>query len=126
MLYNRLGATHANSGRAEQAMQYYFRALELQPTYARARYNLAVASISLGNHQEAAEYLLTALAQQESEYQGSDRDVGAMQDDRAGVSSESSSSKWVFVLMHSTRCSVGDSGQLLLDTRTPFARRRVQ
>jgi len=86
MLYNRLGATHANSGRAEQAMQYYFRALELQPSYARARYNLAVASISLGKHHEAAEYLLTALAQQESEHRGADYDVGAVPEDTAGVS----------------------------------------
>lgn len=85
MLYNRLGATHANSGRPEQAMQYYFKALELQPSYARARYNLAVSSISLGNHQEAAEYLLTALAQQENEHRGADFDTGA---DTSGVSRE--------------------------------------
>lgn len=36
-LYNRVGATMANSGRAEEALQYYYRALELNPVYIRAR-----------------------------------------------------------------------------------------
>lgn len=35
-LYNRLGATLANSGRSVDAIEYYFRALELQPDFARA------------------------------------------------------------------------------------------
>lgn len=89
MLYNRLGATHANSGRAKQAMQYYFRALELQPEYARARYNLAVASLSMGRTQEAAEHLLTALSQQENEHRGADYDAGAGAGDSGGVSRKS-------------------------------------
>jgi peroxin-5 len=37
LLYNRVGATMANSGRAEEAVQYYLRALELNPAYIRAR-----------------------------------------------------------------------------------------
>lgn len=36
-LYNRVGATLANSGSAEEALQYYYRALELNPAYIRAR-----------------------------------------------------------------------------------------
>jgi peroxin-5 len=35
-LFNRLGATMANSGKAESALDYYYRALELQPDFARA------------------------------------------------------------------------------------------
>ena len=38
MLYNRVGATLANNGAAEEALQYYYRALELNPMYIRARY----------------------------------------------------------------------------------------
>jgi len=37
MLYNRLGATLANGGRSEEALQYYEQALELNPGYVRAR-----------------------------------------------------------------------------------------
>lgn len=37
LLYNRVGATMANSGRAEEALDYYYRALELNPAYIRAR-----------------------------------------------------------------------------------------
>ena len=36
-LYNRVGATLANSGKAESALEYYDRALELNPVYIRAR-----------------------------------------------------------------------------------------
>lgn len=35
-LFNRLGATLANSGKAEEAIEYYYKALELQPDFARA------------------------------------------------------------------------------------------
>ena len=38
LLYNRVGATLANSGQPEAALQYYYRALELNPAYIRARY----------------------------------------------------------------------------------------
>lgn len=37
LLYNRIGATLANGGHAEEATYYYQRALELNPTYIRAR-----------------------------------------------------------------------------------------
>ncbi|KAF5393239.1 hypothetical protein D9757_000747 [Collybiopsis confluens] len=36
-LYNRVGATMANSGQAAEALQYYYRALDLNPAYIRAR-----------------------------------------------------------------------------------------
>jgi peroxin-5 len=37
LLYNRVGATLANSGRSGDALEYYYRALELNPAYIRAR-----------------------------------------------------------------------------------------
>jgi peroxin-5 len=36
-LYNRIGATMANGGDAGTALQYYYCALELNPSYIRAR-----------------------------------------------------------------------------------------
>jgi peroxin-5 len=47
LLYNRVGATMANSGHAEEALQYYYRALELNPAYIRARFNLGISCINL-------------------------------------------------------------------------------
>lgn len=67
-----MGATLANSGKSVDAIEYYFRALELQPDFARATFNLAIACINLGNHHEAAEHLLRSLAMQDN----SDADVG--------------------------------------------------
>lgn len=47
LLYNRVGATLANSGHPEEALQYYYRALELNPAYIRARFNLGISCINL-------------------------------------------------------------------------------
>ncbi|KAH6913796.1 peroxisomal targeting signal 1 receptor [Coprinopsis sp. MPI-PUGE-AT-0042] len=67
LLYNRVGATMANSGRAEEALQYYYRALELNPTYIRARFNLGISCINLRRYEEAAQHILDALLLQDSE-----------------------------------------------------------
>lgn len=48
-------------------MEAYFTALQINPNYIRARYNLAIASIQMGQYREAAEHLLGALAIQQSE-----------------------------------------------------------
>jgi peroxin-5 len=61
LLWNRLGATLANSGRSEDATQAYERALELRPNFVRARYNLGVSCINLGALPEAAGHLLGSL-----------------------------------------------------------------
>lgn len=37
----------ANNGNAEEALQYYYRALEMNPSYVRARFNLGISCISL-------------------------------------------------------------------------------
>ncbi|KAI6045957.1 hypothetical protein EDC04DRAFT_2631194 [Pisolithus marmoratus] len=67
LLYNRVGATMANSGRANEALQYYYRALELNPGYIRARYNLGISCINLRRYDEAATHILDALVLQDSE-----------------------------------------------------------
>ncbi|EKM54509.1 uncharacterized protein PHACADRAFT_258401 [Phanerochaete carnosa HHB-10118-sp] len=66
-LYNRVGATLANSGKPEEALAYYYRALELNPAYIRARFNLGISCINLRRHQEASEHILDALSLQEND-----------------------------------------------------------
>ena len=60
-LWNRLGATLANSGHPETAIDAYRRALDLRPTFTRATYNLGVSCLNIGCYHEAAEHLLAAL-----------------------------------------------------------------
>ncbi|KAI8825004.1 uncharacterized protein EV422DRAFT_241169 [Fimicolochytrium jonesii] len=66
LLWNKLGATLANSNDSERAMDAYFHALDINPSYVRARYNLAISCIQLQQYREAAEHLLGALAVQSS------------------------------------------------------------
>ncbi|EGV62307.1 Peroxisomal membrane signal receptor PTS1 [Yamadazyma tenuis] len=67
VLWNRLGASLANSNRSEEAVDAYFKALELKPTFVRARYNLGVSCINIGCYKEAAEHLLSGLAMHQVE-----------------------------------------------------------
>nr|XP_018910759.1 PREDICTED: peroxisomal targeting signal 1 receptor isoform X1 [Bemisia tabaci]XP_018910767.1 PREDICTED: peroxisomal targeting signal 1 receptor isoform X1 [Bemisia tabaci] len=60
-LWNRLGATLANSERSEEAVDAYHNALQLAPGFIRARYNLGITCIHLKAYKEAAEHLLQAL-----------------------------------------------------------------
>ncbi|KAI9884419.1 MAG: hypothetical protein M1823_003801 [Watsoniomyces obsoletus] len=62
LLWNRLGATLANSGRSEEAIAAYEEALRLRPNFVRARYNLGVSCINIGVLEAAAQHLLGALA----------------------------------------------------------------
>ncbi|KAF2009836.1 TPR-like protein [Aaosphaeria arxii CBS 175.79] len=62
LLWNRLGATLANSGRSEEAIDAYSRALSFRPNFVRARYNLGVSCINIGCFTEAAQHLLGALS----------------------------------------------------------------
>lgn len=62
LLWNRLGATLANSGRSEEAIEAYSRALEIRSNFVRARYNLGVSCINLGVLEQAAGHLLGALS----------------------------------------------------------------
>ncbi|KAL2269749.1 hypothetical protein VTJ83DRAFT_1933 [Remersonia thermophila] len=61
LLWNRLGATLANSGRSEEAIAAYEKALAIHPNFVRARYNLGISCINIGCHAEAAGHLLAAL-----------------------------------------------------------------
>ncbi|ROT35609.1 tetratricopeptide [Sodiomyces alkalinus F11] len=61
LLWNRLGATLANSGKSEEAIAAYEKALSIHPNFVRARYNLGVSCINIGCHNEAAAHFLAAL-----------------------------------------------------------------
>ncbi|CAG4988539.1 unnamed protein product [Parnassius apollo] len=63
-LWNRLGATLANSNRSEEAVNAYHEALNIEPGFIRARYNVGVTCMNLGVHKQAAEHFLVALNQQ--------------------------------------------------------------
>ncbi|WWC95110.1 hypothetical protein V866_001962 [Kwoniella sp. B9012] len=67
LLYNRLGATLANSGRSNEAIQYYHKALELHPNFVRALFNLAISYINLGQYPLSAQSALDALRLQHSD-----------------------------------------------------------
>jgi len=62
LLWNRLGATLANSGRSEEAIAAYEKALTIKPNFVRARYNLGVSCINIGVFPQAAQHLLGALS----------------------------------------------------------------
>jgi len=61
LLWNRLGATLANGGHSEEAVEAYYKALELSPGFIRARYNLAVSCINLGVHRSTTNFGLNSL-----------------------------------------------------------------
>ncbi|KAI9662133.1 MAG: Peroxisomal membrane signal receptor PTS1 [Alyxoria varia] len=61
LLWNRLGATLANSGRSEEAIGAYEEALRLNSNFVRARYNLGVSCINMQCYEAAAQHLLGAL-----------------------------------------------------------------
>ncbi|CAI9740986.1 peroxisomal targeting signal 1 receptor-like isoform X2 [Octopus vulgaris] len=63
-LWNKLGASLANSNKSEQAVEAYHQALQLSPGFIRSRYNLGIACINLGVHQSAIEHFLVALNMQ--------------------------------------------------------------
>eukprot|EP00116_Pleurobrachia_bachei_P003066 sb/3463328/ len=64
MLWNRLGASLANSDRSSESVGAYRRALTLSPGYVRARYNLAIACLNLNSYRESIEHFLICLQQQ--------------------------------------------------------------
>ncbi|KAF5370608.1 hypothetical protein D9758_001919 [Tetrapyrgos nigripes] len=84
LLYNRVGATMANSGHANDAIDYYYRALELNPMYIRARYNLGISCINLRRYEEAAQHIYDALLLQDADVV---RDPGGVNEARGITSS---------------------------------------
>jgi len=61
-LWNKLGATLANSNKSQEALGAYFKALEHKPTYVRARSNLGISYLSLNMYREAAQTFLGAIS----------------------------------------------------------------
>lgn len=61
-LWNKLGATLANSNRFSEALDCYFRALNIKPSYVRARANLGISYMGLKEHASACKYFLSALS----------------------------------------------------------------
>ncbi|KAG1862885.1 hypothetical protein C8R48DRAFT_603216 [Suillus tomentosus] len=84
LLYNRVGATMANNGQAEEALQFYYRALDLNPAYIRARFNLGISCINLRRYEEAQSHILDALVLQDSDGVADD---GGMNDKRGVTNS---------------------------------------
>jgi len=84
LLYNRVGATMANSGQAHDALEYYYRALDLNTGYIRARFNLGISCINLRRYEEATSHILDALVLQDSD---GVRDGTGMNDARGVTSS---------------------------------------
>ncbi|KAF9263323.1 TPR-like protein [Marasmius fiardii PR-910] len=84
LLYNRVGATIANQGVADDALEYYHRALELNPAYIRARYNLGISCINLRRYGEAAHHIFNAILLQDAD---NVHDDGGMNDARGITSS---------------------------------------
>ncbi|XP_065192906.1 peroxisomal targeting signal 1 receptor-like [Sycon ciliatum] len=63
-LWNKLGATLANSNRSAEAVDAYRQALALSPGFIRCRYNLGISCMNLGAHKEASEHFVSSLDQQ--------------------------------------------------------------
>ncbi|KPV71624.1 uncharacterized protein RHOBADRAFT_19172, partial [Rhodotorula graminis WP1] len=93
-LWNRLGATLANSGHPETAIDAYRRALDLRPTFTRATYNLGVSCLNIGCYHEAAEHLLAALQGQMTREEAGRKGVGAVGDQDMGRAPDGSENLW--------------------------------
>eukprot|EP00053_Salpingoeca_punica_P016090 m.150090 g.150090 ORF g.150090 m.150090 type:complete len:617 (-) comp16872_c0_seq3:195-2045(-) len=78
-LWNKLGATLANSDRSAEAVEAYRTALQLRPGHIRARFNLGISCYNLKAYKEAAEHFLTALSMQQS-HGGDDASMRTMSD----------------------------------------------
>ncbi|KAJ3415636.1 hypothetical protein HDV05_004512 [Chytridiales sp. JEL 0842] len=95
MLWNKLGATLSNSMNPARALDAYRSALEINPSFIRARYNFGVACIQLGQYKEAVEHFLSALAiQQESVNMVSSEFGSNLSDSMGGMHSISSNGIW--------------------------------
>ncbi|KAM6502067.1 hypothetical protein JOM56_002044 [Amanita muscaria] len=66
LLWNRLGSALSNGNAPEESLGAYREALNLRPTYTRAIYNVGVACLNIGAHQESAEHFLSALSLQKA------------------------------------------------------------
>eukprot|EP00756_Hemistasia_phaeocysticola_P000398 Hpha_TRINITY_DN10274_c0_g1::TRINITY_DN10274_c0_g1_i1::g.35001::m.35001/K13342/PEX5, PXR1; peroxin-5 len=65
-LWNRLGATLANGGKHPEAVRAYNRAVDLNPGFVRAHFNLGISLNQMKQHKDAATTFLRALDMQQS------------------------------------------------------------
>lgn len=98
-LWNRLGASYANGNKPVEAVGAYQRALEIEPGFIRARYNVGVVCINLKSYKEAAEHLLLALNHQATSKQ------------RAGINIENTQSQMSETLWSTLRMSISLMGR---------------
>jgi peroxin-5 len=61
-LWNKLGATRANSARSHEAMAAYQRALDLKPNYVRAWANMGIGYANQGKYEQSLGYYVRALS----------------------------------------------------------------
>ncbi|KYR01636.1 tetratricopeptide-like helical domain-containing protein (TPR) [Tieghemostelium lacteum] len=61
-LWNKLGATLTNGSRPQEALSSYYKALEINPSYVRARANLGIAFMNMADYPNAAKNLLHAIS----------------------------------------------------------------
>lgn len=61
-LWNKMGATLAHLGKADEALEVYHRALDIKPNYVRVWVNLGIAHAYKGEYQVAAQYYLNSLS----------------------------------------------------------------
>ncbi|KAJ2309803.1 hypothetical protein IWW54_003536 [Coemansia sp. RSA 2705] len=108
ILWNRLGATQAHVGNNGEATAAYFRALELHPSFIRARYNMSLASTNMGQHREAAENCLIALSLQQREMQAMDGRGRAAQGDGAGMVAASGMSTTIWNALQLSMYMMGE------------------
>jgi len=59
---NKVGATLAHLGRADEAIKYYHKALDIRPNYVRVWVNIGIAHAFKGLYEEAASFYLNALS----------------------------------------------------------------
>jgi len=59
--YNALGNFLLEQGKAENAIVYYSKALQIEPNYAQASYNMGLSLDKLGRFQEAIQYYLNTI-----------------------------------------------------------------
>ncbi|PRP79288.1 hypothetical protein PROFUN_12429 [Planoprotostelium fungivorum] len=62
LLWNKLGATLANSDRSAEALGCYYKSLDAKPSFVRARANLGISYMALKQYEKAAQYFLGAIS----------------------------------------------------------------
>lgn len=62
LLMNKVGATLAHLGRADEAIEHYHKALDIRPNYVRVWVNLGIAYAFKGQPYEAVRFYLNALS----------------------------------------------------------------